>query len=72
MIPFLRYENYDTQYKVDDNITKNDAYHREELTLGLGYQMTPGTIVKADYQWVKNGANARPFNVLNVGFGFWF
>ena len=72
VIPFLRYENYDTHYKVDANIIKNEAYHREELTLGLGYQMTPGTIVKADYQWVKNGANARPFNVLNVGFGFWF
>lgn len=72
VIPFVRYENYDTQYKVDDNIVKNDAYHREELTFGVGYQMTPGTIVKADYQWVKNGSNARPFNVLNVGFGFWF
>jgi len=72
VIPFLRYENYDTHYKVDANIIKNEANHREELTLGLGYQMTPGTIVKADYQWVKNGANARPFNVLNVGFGFWF
>ena len=72
VIPFLRYENYDTHYKVDANIIKNEVYHREELTLGLGYQMTPGTIVKADYQWVKNGANARPFNVLNVGFGFWF
>ena len=72
VIPFLRYENYDTHYKVDANIIKNEAYYREELTLGLGYQMTPGTIVKADYQWVKNGANARPFNVLNVGFGFWF
>lgn len=72
MIPFVRYENYDTQYKVDDNITKSEAYQREELTVGLGYQMTPGTILKADYQWVKNGANARPFNVLNIGFGFWF
>ena len=72
IIPFVRYENYDTQFKVEEGVTKNDAYHREELTFGLGYQMTPGTIVKADLQWVKNGVNPRPFNVLNVGFGFWF
>lgn len=72
VIPFVRYENYDTQYKVDANIVKNDANQKEELTVGVGYQMTPGTILKTDLQWVKNGANARPYNVLNVGFGFWF
>jgi hypothetical protein len=72
LIPFVRYENYDTHYKIAGDISENDAYHREELTVGAGLQLTPGAIFKADFQWVKTTANPRPFNVLNVGFGYWF
>lgn len=72
LIPFVRYENYDTQAEVNEGTTRNAAYHREELTVGTGYQMTPGTIIKADYQWVKNEATPKPYGVLNIGFGFWF
>lgn len=72
LTPFVRYENYDTHYKVDANMTKNDSYNREVLTAGLGFQITPGTVFKFDYQWLKNGSNPRPTGLLNVGFGFWF
>ena len=72
LIPFVRYENYNTHYKIAGDITTNDAYHREELTIGTGLQLTPGTVFKADFQWVKTTANPRPYNVLNVGFGYWF
>lgn len=72
LIPFVRYENYDTHYKVDANMVKNDSYNREVLTAGLGFQLVPGAIFKFDYQWLKNGANPQPTGLLNVGFGFWF
>lgn len=72
LIPFVRYENYDTQYKVDDNITRDASKHKEELTAGLGFQITPGTIAKVDFQWVKTENNPRPYNVFNLGFGYWF
>ncbi len=71
-IPFVRYENYDTHAKVNRNMTRNSSYKIEVLTAGLGFQLTPGTIFKADFQWLKNGANPRPTNMLNVGFGYWF
>ncbi len=72
LIPFVRYENYDTHHAVNSSITKNDAYHREILTGGVGLQITPGTIIKTDYQWLKTTANPRPTSMFNLGFGYWF
>ena len=72
IIPFIRYENYDTHFKVDANIAKNKSFNREVLTVGLGYQLTAGTIFKSDYQWIKTAANPRPTGMFNLGFGFWF
>ncbi|MFT5857940.1 MAG: hypothetical protein ACI865_000024 [Flavobacteriaceae bacterium] len=72
LMPFVRYENYNTHHDVRNVVTKNDAYNRETITGGLGYQITPGTIIKTDFQWVKTGANPKPTNVFNLGFGYWF
>ena len=70
--PFVRYENFDTHSEVADGTVRNDSYKREVLTTGVGFQLTPGTVFKTDYQWVKTGANALPTNVFNLGFGYWF
>lgn len=72
LVPFVRYENYDTHLSVDNSIDRNKFYHRETLTGGLGYHITPGAILKADYQWLKTEGNPKPTNVFNLGFGFWF
>jgi hypothetical protein len=72
LIPFVRYENYDTQSAVGTNIAKNDAYHREIFTGGIGLQLTPGTIFKTDYQWLKTAADPKPTGMFNLGFGYWF
>ncbi|MCB0761700.1 MAG: hypothetical protein KDC12_09265, partial [Flavobacteriales bacterium] len=72
VIPFVRYENYDTHFAVAESVEKNPAYHREIITAGMGFQITPGTIVKADFQWLTTEADRRPGQLLNVGFGYWF
>lgn len=72
LIPFVRYENYNTHHKVGRDMTANDAFHREILTGGISLQPTPGTTFKADYQWIKNTANPKPTGMLNIGFGYWF
>ena len=72
LTPFVRYENYDTHFGVEDNITENAAYNRQILTAGIGLQLTPGTVFKTDFQWVATEANPRPTNVFNLGFGYWF
>ncbi len=71
-IPFVRYENYNTHFKVSNNTARQTKYNREVLTSGLGFQLTPGTIFKADFQWLKTEAQLRPTNMFNIGFGFWF
>ena len=72
LIPFVRYEKYNTHYRVEGGTTQNLAYNREVLTGGIGLQITPGTIVKTDYQWVKTVANPKPTGLFNLGFGYWF
>lgn len=72
LIPFVRYENYDTHYKVDADIARNTSYSNEVLTAGVALQLTPGTIFKTDYQWIKTKANQAPTGLFNLGFGYWF
>jgi len=71
LIPFARFENYNTHLSVDENITKNDAYNRTDLTLGIGYWFTSGTVVKADCQRFNN-ASGTGSNQFNMGIGFMF
>lgn len=72
MVPFVRYENYNTHHGVGRDMVANEAYHREVLTGGISLQPTAGTTFKADYQWIKNVANPKPTGMLNIGFGYWF
>lgn len=69
---FTRYEDYDTQASVSGNLVKNDAYNRDEWTFGLSYKLTPGAVVKADYQIKNNASEIETPNQLNVGIGVWF
>jgi hypothetical protein len=72
MVPFVRYENYNTHHAVGRDLTANEALNKEILTGGLSLQPTPGTTFKIDYQWIKNIANPKPTGMLNLGFGYWF
>lgn len=72
LFAFARYEDYDTHASVDGGLVKNDAYNRNEWTLGLSYKVAPGAVVKADYQIKDNATNTDLPNQLNVGLGVWF
>lgn len=72
LTPFVRYEQYNTHHRVANGIAKNASYNREVLTAGLGFQITPGTVVKADYQWLKSEAAVKPTGLFNFGIGYWF
>lgn len=70
---FGRYEDYDTQASVAGDLMRNDLYHRNEWTFGLSYKLTPGAVVKADYQIKNNAASgSESKNQLNFGIGVWF
>jgi hypothetical protein len=71
LVPFMRYEKYDTHQAVSENATANAAFDRTDLTAGLGFWFTEGAVVKADFQWFFNGTDQQA-QQLNLGIGFMF
>lgn len=72
LIPFVRFESYDTHNNVESNSIQNPAYKNLVLTSGLGWKMAPGAILKADFQFIKTGASDSFKKVFNAGFGVLF
>ena len=73
LIPFVRYEYYNTQQKVYSDAIKNPAYNRSDITFGISFKVVDGVVVKADYQIFKNQIeNSRNVNMFNMGIGIWF
>jgi len=71
LIPFVRYEKYNTHQKVD-NIIQNDAYKKTAITTGLTWKMTQNAVLKADMLFVKSAADDKYSKVFNAGFGIMF
>ena len=72
LMPFIRYSNYDTHYSVPDNITENMSYQKNVYTTGLTLFLSKGAVLKADMQFVKNGASDKYAKTFNAGFGIMF
>lgn len=72
LIPFLRYENYDTHYATSGTLAKNKAYNNNVITSGLTYKLTKGAVVKVDMQFVKSEAASEYSKVFNAGIGVMF
>ena len=72
LIGFVRYEHYDTQAKVNELLTKNTTYNKEEIIIGLGYKITNEVIIKADMQFGKPKNISDWDKTLNLGIGFMF
>ncbi len=73
LIPFARWERFDTQAEVPDALapTVTGENDRELLTVGLVYLPIPQVAVKADFQNLDNdvGTGLDQFNI-GVGFAF--
>ena len=39
LIPFVRYEQYNTHAAVEGALVMNDSYNRSDLTMGLGWKV---------------------------------
>jgi len=72
LIPFIRYEKYNTQQKTDGVTIKNDLYDNTLIVTGLGWKITQGAIVKADVEFLKNASSDKFAKTLNLGIGVWF
>jgi len=72
-IPFIRYDHYDTQYKVPGNVVKDDANDRSEITVGVNWLLTRNFVIKADTQFLSNEAIGSDVNnKYNLGLGWVF
>ncbi|MBI4064610.1 MAG: hypothetical protein HY401_09980 [Elusimicrobia bacterium] len=71
LAPFARYERYDTQSEVPAGFSKDPANSRAEFTYGLTYKPHPNTVIKADYQNLKNQAKTG-VDQFNLAIGYLF
>jgi len=71
LIPYVRWEQVDTQKDVPEGWTSNPANEQQLLTLGLAYQPIEQLIFKAEFQNIDNeaGTGTDQFN-LSLGYIF--
>lgn len=73
LIPFVRYERYDTQYDLPTGGTATGANDRTEVTVGISWLLTSDFVVKADAQFASNEQTGSDTDTLyNLGLGWVF
>jgi hypothetical protein len=72
ILPFVRYEEYDTQHKVTTGTVKDGANDRTDITVGVNFPLTYQFVLKADYQFRYSEAASDPNNLFNLGMGWAF
>lgn len=70
--PFFRYEHYNTHFRVEPGLTKQDKYNMNEYVFGIGWKPAPGAVLKVDMQLAKSRADATTRKIINAGLGVWF
>ena len=70
---FVRYENFDTQYRMPSGFNSIAAFDRDSWSFGITYFPDPDVAVKVDYTVQRNRSEVLPApNSFNVGLGWWF
>ncbi len=72
LIPFVRYEGYDTQNAVDEGVVRSKANAATIFTSGLTWKITPKVAFKSDVQFVKKKSDNKSIATFNAGFGLMF
>jgi len=71
LIPFARYEVWDTQAAVPDGYARNPENDVTQWTAGLVFKPIPQVVLKLDGQWRHNAAKTG-VNQVNVALGYEF
>ena len=70
---FLRYENFDTQYRMPTGYQPLKEFDRDAWVVGMTYFPDPDVAVKVDYTFLRNQSSViKAPNSLNIGLGWWF
>jgi len=71
LVPFVRYEELDTQSEVPSGYVKSAANADRITTAGAAFYPHPQVVVKADYQWHRDDARTGT-NQWNAALGYLF
>jgi hypothetical protein len=70
---FLRYENFDTQFRMPAGVLPLKQFDRAAWIVGASYFPDPDIALKVDYSVVRNQSLLfGSVDSLNVGLGWWF
>jgi hypothetical protein len=70
---FVRYENFDTQYRMAAGWVGLPQFDRDAWVVGATYWVDPDVAIKFDYSHVRSrSAIVPPPRSVNVGLGWWF
>ena len=70
---FVRYENFDTQYRMPSGYVPLKEFDRDAWVFGITYFPDPDVAVKLDYTVLNNQSEVvQAPNSLNIGLGWWF
>lgn len=70
---FVRYENFDTQFKMPAGSVKLPQFDRDAWVAGVTYWVDPDVAIKFDYSHVRSQSDViRPPRSVNIGLGWWF
>jgi hypothetical protein len=70
---FMRYENFDTQFKMPAGVLPLKQFDRAAWVFGGSYFPDPDVVFKVDYTIIRNRSTLfRSIDGFNVGLGWWF
>lgn len=72
LMPFVRYEVFDTHHSVTGPVERNKAYNNTVITAGLTYTLARGAVLKADMQFQRPESESEFTKTFNAGFGVMF
>ena len=73
LVPFVRYERFNTQEDVPAGFVPDETRNRTVVTAGLNFFPHPNVVFKVDYrQFDSKGGELPELNDLNIGVGFAF
>ncbi len=73
LVAFVRYENFDTQFRMPDGFLPLKEFDRDAWVIGTTYYPDPDIAVKADYVQLRNQGGLVPTrHTVNIGLGWWF
>ena len=73
LVGFVRYENFDTQFRMPSGYLPLKEFDRDAWTTGVTYYPDPDVAVKVDYTYLRNQSGLfTNRHIVNAGLGWWF